>query len=213
MIQLIIFDLDGTIAQSHFDLCDAANQVLAHFKRPLLTYQTVQPLLGSGLNALLRAALQTEDEDLLSEAHRIFHDYYQAHYTDKTIPYPGVEETLKQLNGVKKAVFSNKSHPYTLGMIRKLGLEPYFDIVLGTIPGEIPFKPDSIGILHILKTLDIRPQHALMVGDSTHDIEAGKAAGLLTAAVAYGYRPLPVLQELSPDITLDNIAALLKWVR
>lgn len=210
MIQLIIFDLDGTIAQSHFDLCDATNQVLAHFGRPALSYEAVQPLLGSGLNALLREALRSQDSDLLSEAHRIFHDYYQDHYADKTIPYPGVAETLEQLPGIKKAVFSNKSHPYTVGMIRKLGLEAHFDLVQGTVPGEIPFKPDPKGILYILNTLAVRPQDALMVGDSTHDIEAGKAAGVRTAAVSYGYRPLSLLLELSPDMIFHSFAELLR---
>ena len=209
-IQLIIFDLDGTIAQSHFDLCDAANQVLAHYSQPLLSYQAVQPLLGSGLNALLQDALQTRDQKQLKEAHRIFHNYYREHYANKTIPYPGVQQTLAQLKGIKKAVFSNKSHPYTVGMIQKLGLEKYFDLVIGTAPGKVAFKPDPQGIFHILETLNIQPEHTLMVGDSTHDLESGKAAGTLTAAVSYGYRPVSLLLEMKPDFTFDSFGELLR---
>jgi len=209
-IQLIIFDLDGTIAQSHFDLCDAANQVLAHYGKPLLSYEAVQPLLGSGLNALLQDALQTQDQKQLADAYQIFHEYYREHYADKTIPYPGVQQTLAQLQGIRKAVFSNKSHPYTVGMIHKLGLEKHFDLVLGTSPGKVAFKPDSQGIFHILETLNIQPGYTLMVGDSTHDLEAGKAAGTFTGAVSYGYRPLSLLLDMEPDITLDSFGELLE---
>jgi phosphoglycolate phosphatase len=207
-IELIIFDLDGTLAQSHFDLCDAANQVLAHYGRPLLSYEAVQPLLGSGLNALLQEALQTKDPKQLAEAHKIFHDFYRKHYANKTIPYPGVKSTLAKLNGVKKAVFSNKSHPYTVGMIQKLGLEEYFERVVGTSPDGITHKPDPQGIFYILNELNIRPENTLMVGDSTHDIEAGKAAGTFTCAVSYGYRPLSLLLKMEPDLTVDSFGEL-----
>ena len=97
-------------------------------------------------------------------------------------------------------------------MIQKLGLDSYFGIVLGTTPGEIPFKPDPAGLLQIMSKLEIRPEHTLMVGDSTHDIEAGKAAGVWTAAVAYGYRPLSLLLELKPDFTVNAFDELLAFV-
>ena len=211
-IQLIIFDLDGTLVDSGLDICDATNEVLAHYGKPLLAYEDIPSFLGSGLKALLRKALETEKEKKLAEARRLFDQAYSRNFTNKTRPYPGVILMLEQLSGIKKAVFSNKAHAFTVGMIQKLGLNPHFEYVLGARPEAFDLKPSPAGIHLILDALQIAPENTLMVGDSTHDIEAGKAAGVYTAAVSYGYRPLAMLEAMQPDLVIHDMGELRGWI-
>ncbi|MCO6477701.1 MAG: HAD-IA family hydrolase [Phaeodactylibacter sp.] len=209
-IRLLIFDLDGTLVDSRFDLADAVNYALERLGKPKLTYEELPPLLGSGLSYLLQKATLEEDSAILRHARRLFDEYYSQHHADKTRCYPGVKETLAALPHLKKAVYSNKAQDFTEAIIRELGLAPYFDKVMGAQPDKYPLKPDPAGIRIILEALGIPPEIALMVGDSTHDMEAGQAAGLRTCAVTYGYRPAEVLREAEPDYMIEGFPELLK---
>lgn len=208
-IRLIIFDLDGTLVDSRFDLADAANYALEKLGLPLLPYEAFPPLLGSGLSYLLQKATQAEEPSVRQQARQYFDEYYGRHYADKTRCYPGVEQALASLSHLKKAVYSNKAQVFTEAVIGKLGLAPYFDMVLGAQPGRYPLKPDPAGIRIILESLRVPPENALMAGDSTHDMEAGRAAGLRTCAVTYGYRPAGMLKEMSPDFMIGSFTELL----
>lgn len=208
-IRLLIFDLDGTLVDSRFDLGDAVNYALERLGKPKLTYEELPPLLGSGLSYLLQKATLEEDSAILRHARRLFDEYYSQHHADKTRCYPGVKETLAALPHLKKAVYSNKAQAFTEAIIRELGLAPYFDKVMGAQPDKYPLKPDPAGIRIILEELEVPPEKALMVGDSTHDMEAGRAAGLRTCAVTYGYRPAETLKEMKPDLMIGAFAELM----
>ncbi len=212
-IELIIFDLDGTLVDSRFDLCDGVNYALEKLGLPRrISYEEVTPMLGSGLSYLLEAATGATDKTVLQQARLHFDDYYGRYYAHKTRPYPGVVETLAALSHLKKAVFSNKAQAFTTGIIRELQLEPYFDRVLGAQPERYALKPDPAGIRFILSELNTRPENALMAGDSTHDLEAAQAAGIRCCAVTYGYRPAEVLAEMRPDFSIrrfDELPGLL----
>lgn len=207
---LYIFDLDGTLVDSRFDLCDAVNHALARLGRPPIEVEQMPQLLGHGITRLLECVLDSEDAALVAEARRHFDQWYAHHYTDKTRPYDGVEEVLAHLAFAKKAVCSNKHHPFTVGIVRALGLEPHFDMVLGAQPERYPLKPAPDAIRLILDRLGVAPGRALIVGDSTHDIEAGKAAGVATCAVTYGYRPAEVLRAAGPDWMISDIRELMR---
>ena len=209
-IKLLIFDLDGTLVDSRFDLADAVNYALKKLKKPQLTYGEIPPLLGSGLGYLLQKATGEEEPAVLQHARQLFDEYYSHHYADKTRRYPGVKETLAALGHLKKAVYSNKAQAFTEAIVRELGLAPYFDAVMGAQPDRHPLKPDPAGIRIILGQLSIPASQSLMVGDSTHDMEAGKAAGMLTCAVTYGYRPAEVLKKMSPDLMIEAFPDLMK---
>ena len=206
---LYIFDLDGTLVNSQYDLCDAVNHALDQLGRPRIAVAQMPALLGEGITRLLERVLDTDDAALVAEARRHFDHYYHRHYTDKTRPYPGVEAVLDHLAFAKKAVCSNKYHPFTQGIIRTLGLERYFGMVLGAQPDRYRLKPAPDAIRLILDELDVPPARALIVGDSTHDIEAGKAAGIATCAVTYGYRPATLLRSADPDWIINDIRELM----
>ena len=209
-IRLIIFDLDGTLVDSRFDLADAVNHALENMGKPRLSYEELPPLLGSGLSYLLEKATRETDPSVLRRVRHLFDEYYSRHYADKTRCYPGVRDTLAALPHLRKAVYSNKAQDFTAAIIRELGLAPYFDKVMGAQPDKYPLKPSPAGIRIILEELGIPPESALIVGDSTHDIEAGKAAGLRTCAVTYGYRPAEVLKEAGPDFMIGAFSELLR---
>ncbi|HFA47658.1 MAG TPA: HAD family hydrolase [Bacteroidetes bacterium] len=211
-IELIIFDLDGTLVNSQFDLADAVNYALKNMGRPLIEYEQVPDMVGSGVRKLLELALGDFTDIELGEARKLFDLYYSKNYTNKTACYSGVPETLRYFNKKKKAVYSNKIHAYTVEIISGLGLSQYFDIIMGARPELYLPKPSPEGVLYILNKLNIQPENAIMVGDSTHDIHAAQAAGLRTCAVSYGYRPLPVLEKAKPDFLIDRMEELKDWL-
>lgn len=206
---LVIFDLDGTLVDSKYDLAAALTFALEPFGAGPVLADEIPPLLGSGLAALLRMSLPNASEDTLSEARARFNAYYDAHTADLSPVYPGVRETLEKLPGLRKAVFSNKIQVFTEQILRQLHLDSYFDLALGAQPELYPLKPSPAGILYILNQLGIPAEHTLMVGDSTHDMEAAKAAGVRCCAVTYGYRPAEALKQHQPDYLVDSFEELL----
>ena len=208
--ELIIFDLDGTLVNSQYDLADAVNFALENMGRPSIEYEQVPGMVGSGVRKLLELALGHFTEKELLQARRLFDVYYEKNLTNKTDCYPGVRETLRYLRHIKKAVYSNKVHAYTMKIISDLGLMPYFDLVQGARPELYQRKPSPEGVSYILKKLKIQPARAVMVGDSDHDIHAARAAGAGTCAVTYGYRPLRTLLAANPDFTIDAMEELVR---
>jgi phosphoglycolate phosphatase len=101
--------------------------------------------------------------------------------------YPSVKETLARLVNYKKAVISNKREHLSRGILHKLDLLQFFDLVVGS-DTALQKKPSAIPVLYVLQKLGIRPEEAVMIGDSNFDIIAGKNAGVTTVAVTYGYR-------------------------
>ncbi len=211
--ELLIFDLDGTLVNSQFDLQDAVNYALKKLERPLVSEDQITSMLGGGIRQLMALSLGEADEETLRLALSLFQEYYSRHFADKTRPYHGVGKALASLKGYKKAVLSNKLHLYTTGIIKKSGLYEQFDLVLGAQPDVYPLKPHPGGIAYILRELKAFPERAMMIGDSTHDMEAAQALGLKTCAVTYGYRPAEMLRQMQPDLMIDSMAELPKLLK
>jgi phosphoglycolate phosphatase len=205
---LIVFDLDGTLVDSRYDLADAVNYAMEQLGKPLLSYDDLPPLLGSGLAYLLEQATGTDDPQVIQRAKEYFDAYYEAHFVDKTQLYPGVMETLQALNRHKKAIYSNKLQYFTQRIADELKLTPLMDLVQGAQPELYALKPSPEGLHRILRKLNIPAERAIMIGDSTHDIEAGKAAGMKTCAMTYGYRSAAILKAEAPDYVLDQFSDL-----
>ncbi len=209
--QLLLFDLDGTIVNSMYDIGDAMNHTFRTFGKNEIPYSDIPAMVGGGIRKLLVDAFGEQAD--IDEIHHIFYQYYSEHYVDKTRAYLGVTSALEQLEGIKKGIYSNKPHRYTQGIIEKLALKKYFIYVQGARPELYPTKPNPAGILYALDELGIAPKHTLFIGDSTHDIQAGKAAGTGTCAVTYGYRSPQVLSAEKPDFMIDDLSELVKIVQ
>jgi phosphoglycolate phosphatase len=117
--------------------------------------------------------------------------------------------TLQALKPKKTAIYSNKLQHFTGRIAEALDMAPLMDMVQGANPDAYPLKPHPAGLHRILKQLEVPADRALMVGDSTHDIEAAKAAGMYTCAVTYGYRSRKELEVEAPAYFVDQFSELL----
>ncbi len=210
-VELLIFDLDGTLVDSSVDIRNAINYALELYRVPPVSVEETIGLIGEGITRLMeklieREGLNTDKESLVER----FLAHYSAHLADNTTVYPGVRETLAELSGCKKAVVSNKLEALSAKILGDLGLSAYFDIIIGSDTTS-ERKPSPVPIRYALSQLDIGPGHTAIVGDSNYDIEAGKAAGIRTVAVTYGYRALDFLKGADFIINrMDELPEVLK---
>jgi len=209
-IQLVIFDLDGTLIDSRLDLVHSVNAALRHIGRPELPEHVIASYVGDGAPTLIQRALggETADEALIRKGLEFFLSYYREHKLDHTTLYPGIKKTLAAIqnsaNGQPRnmAVLSNKPVGPSRAIIEALGLGPFFSQVYGS--NSFPTKkPDPEGARKLLEESGVRAEQAVMVGDSHTDIETGRNAGLWTVAVTYGFAP-HTLAEASPDVVVDQ---------
>lgn len=194
MIRLIIFDLDGTLVDSSIDLTNALNYAVEPYDMEKMTVQRTKSLVGEGITRLIEKLLGRERLDIRQSVMDRFMEYYSAHLTDFTKPYDGVPETLAVLDRYKKAVISNKREALTQNVLRELGLLPYFDAVLGSDSVEEK-KPSPKPLLKVMELFSCAKGETVIVGDSNFDIDAGRAAGIFTVAVSYGFRDAELLQQ------------------
>jgi len=206
-IDLLIFDLDGTLADTRRDLTDAVNHVRAAFGRAPLDVRTVTGYVGDGVAKLLERALPGLSASERAEARAAFDAFYSSHYCDHTRPYPGIAELLGHFAHKKRAVLTNKAEPFVAPMLERMGLRSCFDAVQGARPG-LPPKPDPAPVLRLLDRCNAAPERTLLIGDSPQDIRAGQAAHVHTCAVTYGFRPAAELRALAPDFLIDHPQAL-----
>jgi phosphoglycolate phosphatase len=206
-MQLIIFDLDGTLIDSRLDLINSVNAMLRHFKHPELPGEVVASYVGDGAPMLVRRALgDPDDAGFFKEALEFFLAYYREHKLDHTIVYAGIPEALKQIqangNQRKMAVLSNKPVNPSRAIVSALGLETFFVRVYGGNSFETK-KPDPLGVRALLKETGVKPETALIVGDSSIDVLTGRNAGIATCGVTYGFAP-HTLCEAPPDVMIDS---------
>ena len=209
-VTLIIFDLDGTLVDSSTDIAHAINYALAGMNVPPITVQETISIIGEGITRLFERIIGKNkipaDKEMLIKR---FLDYYSVHLVDNTPVYPGVRETLEALSGYPKAVISNKREDLSSRVLELLGMRKYFDLVVGS-DTTAERKPSPVPIQYVLSRFEAKPEEAIIVGDSNYDIEAGKAAGITTIAVTYGYRPLKLLKRA--DYIIDTMPEVLRIV-
>ena len=186
-LQLILFDLDGTLVDSATDIANAFNYAIEQRGIPPVSRTEIEAMLGEGMALIMKKFDEWKElgvDPAVIRKH--FREYYLAHIAVYSSPYPGVEDTLQRLKDFKKAVVSNKLEVFTVKTLRQLHLLRYFDLVVGGDSGP-ERKPSPQAILSVLAKLDVPADATLMVGDTTYDIEAGRGAGAKTVAAMYGY--------------------------
>lgn len=187
-IDLIIFDLDGTLIDSLPDLADATNHMLATLGRSRIDQDAVCRLVGQGARRLVERALAGASEEEIEQGLMLFLDYNHRHIADRTVLYPGVSETLDALKGrgMRLAIISNKNVALCREVLSVLGVGCYFEEILGA--DSLPFrKPSPEPVLKLLADFGVVPERAAMVGDSINDIAAGRGAGVRTVGCTWGY--------------------------
>jgi len=206
----LIFDLDGTLADTAPDLLGATNAVLAARGRPLLDLAHLRHMVGFGARALIAQAMEASGtpvtEDQMPGLVEIFLDHYRAHIADGTRLFPGVPETLAALKarGARLGVLTNKPQELTDRLLPLLGLDGLFAAVYGA--GRKPYTKPDPRIFHEVVT-DCGGASGTMIGDSITDLNTARAAGAPCILFSYGFTPVPAA-ELGADLVLDDFAAL-----
>lgn len=205
-LELVIFDLDGTLVDSSRDIANAINYAVAPYGGPPLTVQETITLVGEGISRLMEKVVERErltaERDILVER---FLEYYSAHLVDETTVYPGVQDTLDALKNYRKAVVSNKREHLSRAILEKLSLAQHLDIIVGSDTTE-KRKPSPVPVYYVLEKTGISSRKAVMVGDSNYDIEAGRAAGVWTVGVTYGYKTVDFLR--AADYIIERMTDL-----
>ncbi|MBI4746357.1 MAG: HAD-IA family hydrolase [Deltaproteobacteria bacterium] len=204
-IKLVIFDLDGTLVNSIKDITNSLNYATGPYGLAPKTVEEVAALVGEGITRVIERIIGEERLRHREEVVNRFLEFYSEHIVDNTFPYPGVKETLEGLNGYKKAVISNKREALSVKVLEALDLHRFFDLVVGS-DSTSEKKPSPIPVLHALSNFGLTQKNAVMVGDSDLDIAAGKAAGVKTIGVTYGYRERKCLRDA--DFIIDDIKEL-----
>jgi phosphoglycolate phosphatase len=209
-IDLVMFDLDGTLADTGQDLADAVNHTRAHFHLGPLPEELVYTHVGRGVEHLLRHSLPEDSADHFQEVMRVFLVRYESHLLDTTVLYPGVHEVLDYFRGKRRVVVSNKIHRLTVAVVRGLGVDKQFDAILGG-DSAAEKKPHPALIHDVLNRFRILPGHALIVGDGDTDVEAGRRAGIITCGVTYGLGSKERLVATEPDLIIDDLTELPRY--
>jgi phosphoglycolate phosphatase len=188
MLDLIVFDLDGTLVDSHRDLAKAANGLLFELGGAPVSEAEVVRMVGEGAAVLVRRALTASglDPDTPGALDR-FLAIYDGCLLDDTKPYPGTLEMLEHLTGrYRLAILTNKPARATARVVDGLSLARFFDPVVG---GDTPFgrKPDPAGLRHVIEAAGTSPAKTMMVGDSPVDRLTALAAGTAICLARFGF--------------------------
>ena len=188
-VRLVLFDLDGTLIDSAPDLAGAANDMLDARGLPVLPLSRLSLMCGSGARGMLGVAFQVHPSDVAYEALKTeFLDRYEARMLRSTDVYPEVPLMLAGLlkAGLPWGVVTNKAERFALPLTDALGLRAKAVAVVGgdTTPHT---KPHPAPLFEATRRAGVDPLQCLYVGDDERDVIAGRAAGMATAAAAWGY--------------------------
>jgi phosphoglycolate phosphatase len=216
--ELVLFDLDGTLIDSAFDIATAANCALADLGLPPRDIAEVQTYIGNGAEILMHRCLTGEiDGRADTELHRNAYQRWQLHYgqclLDRTQPYPGVAATLQTLaeHHVRLGCVTNKPARFCTAILDGLALARYFTVALGgdSLPVK---KPDPTPLLHAAAVCGATPRTTVMVGDSLTDLRAARAATMRIVCVDYGYSRGIDLASYSPDAVVSSFPEILGYL-
>ena len=197
MKKAVIFDLDGTLVNSIYDLADGVNFALDKNGYPTHPEESYLIFVGNGIKKLIERALGDKaTEQTVAKVRADFETYYRDHCCDRTRAYEGIAELLDTFkkNGVKLAVCSNKAQKFTEYIVNTIFGENTFDFVYGQRP-ELLMKPAPDCIFFVAENLGVTIEECIYIGDSNVDIMAGNNAGVDTLGVTWGFRTEQELRE------------------
>lgn len=205
-MKTIILDLDGTLLNTLDDLADSANYTMEQMGYPTHPVESFRYFVGDGVPKLLERCLPEDKrtEENIQTARRIFSDYYNVHFADKTKPYDGIPELLKKLkeSGVKMAVASNKSDEFTLALVKRF-FGNSFNMVQGG-KADVPKKPAPDIVYGIMDKLGAASENTYFAGDSNVDMYTAKNAGITAIGCLWGFRTKEELLEGGADFLAEN---------
>lgn len=218
-VKMVMIDLDGTLIDTVPDLAAAADRVLADLGRPGWDEAHYRAWIGNGVPRFVKRALTGEmqaepDAALFERAHAAFEKHYRAAVSDRSRPYPGVVAGLERLQaqGFSLVCITNKAETFTVPLLKSLDLYKYFRLVLSgdSLPQQ---KPDPLPLLHACRHFGISPDHGVLVGDSSNDVQAARAAGMPVICVTYGYNHGHDIRDSHPDAVVDSLTEVPPYLK
>ena len=212
-VRAVLFDLDGTLADTLADLANAVNHALVTLGCPTHPTAAYRYLVGDGARVLCQRALPADKQHLVADAQRLLREHYDAHCFDETRLYPGIPELVSVLaeRRYKLAVLSNKPDEFTRRMIAHYFPASPFTIVRGQLP-NVPLKPDPTAALQIAAELEIPAANWLYLGDTNTDMQTAVAAGMKPVGVLWGFRDRAELEKNGAQVLVQTPAEILKLV-
>ena len=198
-----IFDLDGTLADTVDSMAYSANCALRRLGLPEQPTERFKIFAGDGAKELIRRCLRASGDETCSrfeEMQRLYRMYFSENCMYHVRPYDEILPLLERMKrqGMKLAVLSNKPHAQAVDVVERLFGKAYFDYVQGQTE-EIPRKPNPAGALHIAEYFGVKRSECLYIGDTDTDMRTGKAAGMFTVGVLWGFRTREELEENDAD--------------
>ena len=211
MIDTIIFDLDGTLLNTLEDLMDSVNFALERQGFPLRNLEEIRSFVGNGIRVLMERAVPKDviGTDTFEVCFKDFNDYYKVHMEDKTAPYDGINEMLKNIKkaGFKTAIVTNKVDYAAQELCNRLF--PEIDLVVGSVDDR-PNKPAPDGAFYAIDTLGSKAENTIFVGDADTDILTAKNAGLKSIGVLWGFRDREIIEAEGAEYIVETVNDLEK---
>lgn len=209
---IVVFDLDGTLADTAGDLIGTLNVILEGEGLPPLPVRKARDLVGAGARALLQRGFESGRKELapayLDHLFQRFMVHYRENICVKTRLYPGVEAALERLQqaGFVLAICTNKYEDHSVRLVEALRIGHRFTANCGRDTFPV-FKPDPRHLTLTIERAGGNPHRAVMVGDSRTDIVTAQAARIPSIAVPFGYTDVPV-RRLNPDLVIGHFDEL-----
>jgi phosphoglycolate phosphatase len=212
----LVFDLDGTLAETAPDIMAALNHFLVLEGLAPLPVEEARKLVGAGAKALIERGFRAAGRPLAPEKLEAIFEALLVHYLDhvaeRSFLYPGVTRALEALagHGFRLAICTNKPEPHARALVAQLGILPMFAALAGRETYAF-CKPDPRHLTETIRSAGGETHPAIMIGDSRTDVDTARAAGLPVIGVSFGYTETP-MAELKPDRVIDHFDALTEAV-
>ncbi len=207
VIDLMIFDFDGTLVSSGEDIAGSVNYMLRQIDLPEKTEEEIISFVGDGTVRLIERALGPEGRDRYDEAMQIFTDHYEDHMLDRTCLYPGIRDVLEYFSGKKKLIVTNKRYRFTSKMAKDLGITRYFDDIIAR--DNYPYvKPDQRLLESLMHKFALGSNRTAVIGDGINDLLLAKSVGAWSCAFLKGLTPREVLLAHDPNFSYEQIDEL-----
>lgn len=214
-----MIDVDGTLVDSVPDLSWCLDETLKQVGLPPRGEAAARKWVGNGVIRIVERGIANDlnaphDPAIFETAMPIFRKLYAENTSKRSKLYPGVREGIDYLKttGIKLGCITNKDEQFTHPILKDLGLWDDFEIVISGDTLEKK-KPDPLPLLHGAKELGANPEKSLMLGDSTSDVKAARAAGFAIICMSYGYNHGDDIRDSNPDEVIDSMAELQSMIK
>ena len=217
MYKACIFDLDGTLTDTLESLAYSVNETMKEMGMPQITTEQCREFVGNGAKVLIEKTLKASGDEKLTrfdEAYETYLRIFDKCCTYRVKPYPGIPEMLKEMKaqGLKLGVLSNKPDRQAVHVVEEIFGKNIFDHIQGQKDG-VPRKPDPTAVLSIAAEFGSDPSETLYIGDSEVDGATGKAAGMDTVLVTWGFRSRYMLEAAEPYRIVDSTDEILMTIK